>query len=120
MTNEEYQKRMIRHGEVVIVPIDAIPKGVVVAYQGKEYTVGHSESGHHHVAVGELPDAMTVFKPAGADSQELYLRVSGPAHVEHRKSFDTHETKPILPGDYIIEIAQEFDYTLNVVRMDMD
>lgn len=105
-----FAKKAIRHGEVVIVPIDVLPTGIEQVYAGKEYIVGHSETGHHHVAVADSPNALTVFRPVGADDGTLFLRVTKASRVEHRKSFDQHETKTLFRGLYQITIKRNYDY----------
>ncbi len=110
MNKNEFVKRAIRHGEVVLTPIDELPDGVEQIYDGKEYIVGHSETGHHHVALG----AVTIFQPVGADSESLFMRVNKDSRVEHRKSFDMHETKTLLKGIYQITIKTAYDYFAKV------
>ena len=105
-----FAKKAIRHGEVVIVPIDVLPTGIEQVYAGKEYIIGHSETGHHHVAVADSLNALTVFRPVGADDGTLFLRVTKDSRVEHRKSFDQHETKTLLRGLYQITIKRNYDY----------
>lgn len=110
MTNKEFGKRSIRHGEVLVQAIDALPEGVEQVYEGKEYVIGHSETGHNHIAVADFPNAITVFKPVGADDGTLFLKVSKDSRVEHKKSFDQHETKTLFKGLYQITIKRAYDY----------
>ena len=42
---------LIRHGEVMLVPVDTTPAGA--AEKVTSCIVGHSESGHHHVLDSE-------------------------------------------------------------------
>lgn len=39
--------KCIRHGEILLVPVDKIPEGKSSEYTS--YVAGHSETGHHHV-----------------------------------------------------------------------
>ena len=110
MNKDEFTKRAIRHGEVVLTPIDELPDGVEQIYDGKEYIVGHSESGHVHTAIGNL----TIFQPVGADDSVLYLRANKDSVVKHRKSFDKHETKTIFKGLYMRTIKTAYDYFAKV------
>ena len=116
MTNEEIQKRMVQHGEVLLVPVDALPGDLEQIHNGKEFIVGHSETGHHHVAVGDV----TAFKPIGADSQEIYLRVNKESVIEHRKSFDRHETKTLHEGVYLVKPKTEYDPFLKIIEQVRD
>jgi len=95
---------MIRHGEMLLIPVDEMPE-VEQIFKGKQYIVAHSETGHHHIAVGDL----TVFRPIGADTTDIYLRANKESVIEHRKSFDKHETKTILPGLYLCRAKTEYD-----------
>jgi len=110
MTNAEFKRRAIRHGEIVLRPIDVLPDNLKIVSKSKREIVGHSESGHHHVVVSN--DAVELLRPIGADSQELYLRVSGTAQIEHLKTFDRHATTPVEPGLYYINTKQQYDYFL--------
>ncbi|MGH9820254.1 MAG: hypothetical protein ACRD43_08800, partial [Pyrinomonadaceae bacterium] len=82
---------MIRHGEMLFIPVDALPEGFIESFTGKKYIVGHSETGHHHIAVGTAK-ALTVYTPIGGDSQDIYLRVNSVSKLEHLKTTEKHET----------------------------
>lgn len=110
MNNKKFSEKAIRHGEVMIIPVDEIPADAEQIYSGKQYVIGHSETGHHHVAVATIPNAITIYRPAGADDQRLYMRVTGDAKVEHRKTHDKHETKTLFEGNYIVSIKNAYDY----------
>lgn len=114
-----YENNMVQHGEVLLVPVESVPEGFIQAFEGKEYIVGHSETGHHHTAVAELP--MTVYKPIGADSDDIYLRVQkGGGKVLHQKAFDVHETKTLNQGVYLVRPKTEFDLFANIQRKVVD
>jgi hypothetical protein len=106
MKNQTFKKKAIRHGEVMITPIEKLPDGVEEFYSGKQHIIGHSETGHHHVAVGDI----TMFRPTGADDQPLFMRVNRDSVVEHRKAFDKHETKALFKGLYTVTIKKAYDY----------
>lgn len=116
MTNEDYQKRMLRHGELLLLPLEELPEGVEQVSQGQSYIVGHSETGHHHIAVAERKDALTVYKPVGADSQDIYLRVSAPSKVEHKKTHDKHETIDLPEGVYLVRPKTEYDPFMKLIQ----
>ena len=107
-----YKERMIRHGEMLLMPIEALPSDVEQIFEGKEYIVAHSESGHHHVAVGDV----TVFRPLGGDTADLYLRANKDSVLEHRKTFDRHETKTIQQGLYLCRPKSEYDPFLKIIQ----
>jgi hypothetical protein len=103
MNNQEFSKRAIRHGDQIIKPIDELPKGLKEVYQGNEYIVGHSETGHHHVLTAP---ALRVYELDG----ELYLDVQKVGELTHQKTFDKHETKVVQPGFYKVQVKKAFDY----------
>jgi hypothetical protein len=109
MKSNEFKQRAIRHGEIVLIPLDKLPENLEQVSTGRQVIVGHSESGHHHVAVCDTDD-LTLLRPAGADDQGLFLKVSAVARIEHLKTFDRHETKPIQAGYYFINTKEQYDY----------
>ena len=94
----------------MIVPVAEIPADAEQIYSGKQYVVGRSETGHNHVAVATIPDAITIYRSAGADDQRLYMRVTGEAKIEHHKTHDKHETKTLFEGNYVVSIKNAYDY----------
>ena len=120
MKNKTLQEQMVRHGEILIVPIDKLPSNVEEVFSGKQYIVGHSETGHHHIAVGARTDALTVFKPIGADTTDIYLRVNSVAKLKHQKTFDRHETKTLHEGVYLVRGKNEYDPFAKLVRRVQD
>lgn len=118
MTNKEFQRRAVRHGEITLKPINKLPNGLEVVSTNKQAIVGHSESGHHHVVISD--GSVELLRPIGADSQDLYLRVSGAARIEHLKTFDRHETKQVEPGLYYVNTKEQYDYFLKRTTRVMD
>lgn len=98
-----FKKKAIRHGELMLVPVDALPKGAVEIFSGKQYVCAHSETGHHHVAVA---DSLSVFSFEG----RTFLRAGENGKIEHKKSFDFHETKTLVKGLYEVTIKKAYDY----------
>lgn len=119
MTNKEFQRRAVRHGEVMIVPIDTLPQGVKQIEHGREIIIGHSESGHHHVAVAVVGDDLTAYRSTGTDLN-LYLRVMSQTKVEHRKPSDQHEAKTLEPGYYWVNTKMAYDYFAKVMAKVVD
>lgn len=120
MTNAQLQQRMLRHGEILMVALDELPANIEQVFQGKTYIVGHSETGHHHIAVAERKDALTVYKPVGADSQDIYLRVSAPSRVEHKKTHDKHKTIDLPEGVYLVRPKTEYDPFAKLIQQVRD
>ena len=101
----------VRHGELYFEPVADLPEGAVKTFTGDSYIVGHSETGHHHIAVAE---SIEIFSVDGLN--ESFLRIAGGGRVEHQKAVQKHETKPLLDGIYRIRRKTEFDYLANVKR----
>lgn len=107
-------ERQAAQGDVLFRKIAALPEDVVpAAAEDGAFVVAHSETGHNHVvldrphvrafaAMDELK-AMLDGKPA------MYLVVEDePAAVEHRRTFDTHQTIGLSPG--IWEVRRQREY----------
>lgn len=70
-----------------------------------EHVVAHSETGHHHVALGG--DYYTV----PGNQMVAYLVTRGPVEIEHRRSTDTHETLELLgDGEVVWEISRQREH----------
>jgi hypothetical protein len=116
MNNKTIQKKMVRHGELIMVPVSKLPQGFEESFKGSEFIVAHSETGHHHVAVGDV----TIYRPIGGDSADIYLRANKDSVIEHRKTHDKHETKPIFKGLYLCRPKTEYDPFAKLVRKVQD
>ena len=68
---------LIRHGEVMLVPVDTTPAGA--AEKVTSCIVGHSESGHHHVLDSEHDFAKTV-----AANGNVFVDLDTPTRLFHR------------------------------------
>lgn len=104
-------KNQAAQGDLYIRRITAIPAAAkpMKAEKG-HFIVAHSETGHHHV-IAERP-GVQVFTTD--DPLVSYLRVieateATEALLEHLRSFDTHETIAIPPGEY--ELRRQREYT---------
>lgn len=101
----------VQHGEVWLQPVDKLPKGRQ-AEKAKSYVVGHSETGHNHV----LESATDFEVMPGDEKHDLFVRLFEPAKIVHKKSFDVHQTKIVVPGDYAVYYKTEYDPFADVVR----
>ena len=68
-------------GELTLTRVDSLPASAKLQEAGKEIVVGHSESGHHHVAkcVSRMEYYLT------ENPNICYLKVDGDFAVEHLK-----------------------------------
>ena len=116
MNNKQFTRRAIRHGEVLLLPVDSIPSDAVPEKAESEIIVAKSESHHHHVAV-----ATGVGLQRFNQGESQFLRVSAKSNIEHRKTgTDAHKTLRLFKGDYQILKKKEFDYTTNLMREVLD
>ena len=98
------QTKATIHGENILVPVEALPKGKVTKHN--LYMVGHSESGHHHVL--EAPKGAK-FSVVEDMMKQVFIEVTEPSQLVHKKSFDIHETLTVEPGVYRIAHAVEYN-----------
>lgn len=73
-------------GDVAFVRVGELPKGATERAGKDAAVVAHSETGHHHIAIGaKLFDV--------GDPMVCYLRLEAPiAEIQHLRPHDTHET----------------------------
>jgi hypothetical protein len=98
-------------GDLLIRRIDAIPSNAVPAASEKgQFVVAHSETGHNHV-IAERPNVklFTTGDPMISYLQVIEAADATEALLEHLRSFDTHETIKIAPGNY--EIRRQREHT---------
>jgi hypothetical protein len=100
-------KRMAAQGDVLFRCIRALPAGAIEIRFAERLVVAHSETGHHHHAVGE---EVHLFEKATRDPLVCYLRIDGDfADIVHDRSFHTHETLRLAPG--IWEVRRQREWT---------
>ena len=98
--------QIIRHGEVLLVPVGEIPAKAKLVKTVKDYIVAHSETGHHHV----LELATKQLRVYELDN-ELYLDVGDVGTLVHKKTGkEVHTPHTVIPAKYKIVIKQAFDY----------
>lgn len=114
--NSKDGKRLaVQHGEVWLQPVDSLPADRQTK-KAKSFIVGHSETGHHHVLESKAEFEVL----AGDEKHDLYVRLFEPAKLVHQKTFDIHETKTIVQGDYAVYQKTEYDPFADVVRAVFD
>lgn len=131
INHDFYTERMIRHGELLLFPVtpEMVSAGMEFEEPRKEIVLAHSETGHHHVAVGVIAPAVAGTFDVTAIRKQLsellyehvevtgYVRVVEGTELRHVKTGpNVHETKQIPAGDYITAQKTEFDYFANVLR----
>lgn len=109
-------KKCCAQGDMIIQQVETLPEGLKPEPEQDKYVAAHSETGHHHVALGA--DKFYI-----ADAMTAYLVASGPVVMEHHRSFDTHEPIKLLnegKGEVIWKISRQREYTPAGWRMVMD
>jgi hypothetical protein len=104
-------KNMAAQGDFVIIRVDSIPEGLEEIKVTNTVVVAHSETGHDHVMVLERPGTVQAFKDSKTsevDLYEMFLLVSEPTPIEHKRAWDTHETLLVPPGRYKIRRQREY------------
>jgi hypothetical protein len=101
--------KMAAQGDFVIIRIDAIPSEVEnFEAEGDRYVIAKSETHHDHTITAEKT---RVYKRKGVkdvDLYELFMVVNEPSEIIHNRSFDTHETILVPPGNYNIRRQREY------------
>ncbi len=92
----------IRHGEVLLVPVDAVPAGA--AERTNRLIVGHSESGHHHVLESDRTFARTL-----TEDGQLYVDLDAPTPLRHLKAHQAHRELRVPAGRWRVVRKREFD-----------
>jgi hypothetical protein len=107
--NMKHFNKMAAQGDFVIIRINKLPENIVPfdSEDGK-YVIAHSETGHNHVM-----DAANVlaYKPEGLSDKdifELFLSVNHETEIEHLRTYDTHESILVQPGDYVVKRQREW------------
>ena len=101
--------KIAAQGDFIIFKIDEIPANVEnLEAENGQYVIAHSETGHNHVMTMERVQA---FKPENVEDRDLYelfLSVEQPTEINHLRSFDTHETLLVPPGNYQVRRQREY------------
>jgi hypothetical protein len=94
--------RMIRQGDVLLVPVDSVPEAVVpVARENGRLVLAEGEmTGHAHVIEAEQVELVTA-----EQANQLYLLVHGSDSVE--LLHEEHSTLPVEAGMYRVVQQRE-------------
>ena len=102
--------KMAAQGDFLIMRINDIPKNVepMKLDNTNHIVVAHSETGHNHVMDRANVDAFVKAGTKETDLFELFLSVKEDTPIEHLRSFDTHESIMVPPGNYIVKRQREY------------
>jgi hypothetical protein len=101
------QRTPIRHGEILLIPVSAVPHGQVDKVTS--CIVGHSESGHHHVL--ESDDA---FDQIVAMNGDLFVDLGRDTPLRHHKTHQQHRELTVPAGTWKVIRKTEFDVRSSV------
>ena len=107
-----------RHGEVLLIPAESLPKGAKLVEEKNSLIIGHSESGHHHVLT--IPRESGVMIKMYEKDGKTYLDIPRQANLEHQKTVEKHDTQIFRPGIYIREIRQSYSYAEKIMKRVID
>lgn len=97
--------KMAAQGDLLFIKVNEIPKGFTPT---DDNIVGHSETGHHHIAEGNFQ------RYANSDDvMRSFIVAKDDVQINHMRSWDTHESLNLLNngGETIWEIKRQREYT---------
>jgi hypothetical protein len=98
-------KNMAAQGDVMFIRVNELPKNLDLAKaENGKFIVAHSETGHHHVI--DSKNAQMLIDKTNAFIS--YIKVLKPTEVEHQRSFDTHQSLLLAPGNYEVRRQREY------------
>lgn len=101
------QRTPIRHGEILLLPVSAVPFGE--ADKVTSCIVGHSESGHHHVLESD-----DVFTQIVAMNGDLFVDLPRDTPLRHQKAHQQHRELIVPAGAWKVVRKTEFDVRSSV------
>jgi len=114
---------IVRHGELVFIPVDSIPKEAILIGDGKEILAGHSETGHHHIFempnIAVIEGALNSIKHYKAGGIE-YFEVPDATILRHQKEINPHLPIEFRGYTYKKVNHQAYDYTKKIMRRTLD
>lgn len=104
-------------GDILIIPVDAIPAGVKAGVlKGGNYVIAHSETGHDHV----IDRTRAEVYEAADDAFVAYIRTLGDgAEIKHLREHDTHETVVLEPNK-TYQVRRQREYVAEGFRAAQD
>ena len=112
------KQETVRHGEVILKPVSALPEDAVLKESTNESIIAHSETGHHHVLKTHAKDTVKIYTTIDG---ETFVEVGDIAQLLHKKTGkDVHKTHIVNPGAYKIILKKEFDYFAGILKQVRD
>jgi hypothetical protein len=101
------QRTPIRHGEILLLPVNVVPSGSIESVPS--CIVGHSESGHHHVLESD-----EVFEQIVTANGDLFVDLIRDTALRHHKSYQQHRALTVPAGIWKVIRKTEFDVRSSV------
>jgi hypothetical protein len=105
---EERQRGLLRQGDVLLVPVDSLPKGAVPVdpRNGRLVLADGEATGHAHVVLEPHTRLLAVGRPRVSSAQTRYLVVeAAPATLVHEE----HDPITVAPGSYRVVRQREYE-----------
>jgi hypothetical protein len=100
---------MMRQGDVLIIPVNTIPKAVEpVERENGRVILAHGEATGHAHAIKDREAAL--FRDPKLAAIFMHVSGDGPVMLEH----DEHDTIPIPPGNY--QVIRQREYHPEAIR----
>lgn len=110
--------QIVRHGEVILLPVDTLPNEITLKEKTSEAIIAHSETGHHHVLKTNVKDAVKIYTTIDGTT---FVEVGDVAQLLHKKTGNNvHKTHTIAPSIYKIVLKKEFNYYEGVLKQVRD
>ena len=110
--------QIIRHGEVIMKPVDSLPKDAQLKEVTSSTIIAHSETGHHHVLQTKVKEAIKIFTTLDGTT---FVQVEDIGELVHKKTGkDIHTPHKVAPSIYKIILKKEFDYFAGAIRQVRD
>lgn len=112
------KQEIVRHGEVILKPVESLPENTSLKEETNSAIIAHSETGHHHLLQTKTKNAVKIFTTLDG---ETFVDIMEIGKLTHKKTGkDVHKTHTITPGLYKIILKKEFDYFAGVLRQVRD
>jgi hypothetical protein len=104
MKGKQMTKTMIRQGDVLVMPVAALPetKAAVAPENGRLILARGEATGHHHSFA--FSDRVTLFREDGSGGGLFLLVTDAHAVLEHQE----HSALTLPPGNYAVRIQRTF------------
>lgn len=101
---DKNKPQIVRHGEVILKNISALPVEAMLVKNTKEHIVAHSETGHHHIVKSKKPFGIYTYEG------KTYLSIEDAMLVHEKTGKDVHTPHTLAPAFYEVIIKKSYNY----------